>query len=58
MAARLEGGVTEYASRRCRQGCEVGFEGVDVGDQIRVELLSVDVEKGFIDFGRVDQKRR
>ncbi|RQW80625.1 MAG: RNB domain-containing ribonuclease [Methanothrix sp.] len=35
-----------------------GFEGVDVGDQIRVELLSVDVEKGFIDFGRVDQKGR
>jgi len=37
---------------------KTGFEGVDVGDQIRVELLSVDVEKGFIDFGRVDQKRR
>lgn len=31
---------------------KTGFEGVDVGDAIRVELLSVDVEKGFIDFGR------
>lgn len=30
-----------------------GYQGVDVGDQIRVQLLSVDVEKGFIDFGRV-----
>ncbi|VVB72180.1 Ribonuclease R [uncultured archaeon] len=30
-----------------------GFQGVDVGDQIRVKLISVDVEQGFIDFGRV-----
>jgi ribonuclease R len=30
-----------------------GFEGVDVGDRIRVELISVDVEKGFIDFKKV-----
>jgi VacB/RNase II family 3'-5' exoribonuclease len=31
-----------------------GFEGVDVGDKIRVQLISVDVERGFIDFKRVD----
>jgi len=31
-----------------------GFEGVDVGAQIRVQLQSVDVEHGFIDFKRVD----
>jgi VacB/RNase II family 3'-5' exoribonuclease len=31
-----------------------GFEGVDVGDTIRVQLMSVDVEQGFIDFGRAD----
>jgi ribonuclease R len=30
-----------------------GFEGVDVGDRIRVQLSSVDVEKGFIDFSRI-----
>jgi exoribonuclease-2 len=30
-----------------------GFEGADVGDQIRVRLASVDVERGFIDFERV-----
>jgi VacB/RNase II family 3'-5' exoribonuclease len=30
-----------------------GFEGVDVGDEIRVELASVNVERGFIDFKRV-----
>lgn len=27
-----------------------GFDGLDVGDRIRVQLVSVDVEKGFIDF--------
>ena len=27
-----------------------GFEGVDVGDRIRVQLIRVDVERGFIDF--------
>lgn len=30
-----------------------GYRGVDVGDQIRVKLVSVDVERGFIDFERV-----
>jgi len=30
-----------------------GVEGVDVGDKIRVQLVSVDVERGFIDFNRV-----
>lgn len=33
-----------------------GFDGVDVGDQIRVQLSSVDVEKGFIDFQRVGSR--
>lgn len=27
-----------------------GFEGLDVGDRVRVKLLSVDVDRGFIDF--------
>jgi exoribonuclease-2 len=30
-----------------------GFNGVDVGDRLRVQLISVDVERGFIDFRRV-----
>jgi len=30
-----------------------GFEGVDVGDRIRVQLIHVDVELGFIDFRKV-----
>jgi exoribonuclease-2 len=29
-----------------------GMHGVDVGDRIRVELVSTDVEKGYIDFRR------
>ena len=30
-----------------------GFEGVDVGQRIRVQLIHTDVEQGFIDFTRV-----
>jgi exoribonuclease-2 len=30
-----------------------GFEGLDVGKRIRVELTSVDVERGYIDFRKV-----
>jgi VacB/RNase II family 3'-5' exoribonuclease len=29
-----------------------GFDGVDVGDHVSVELIHVDVERGFIDFAR------
>ena len=32
---------------------KIGSKGVDVGDEIEVELVSVDVEQGFIDFKRV-----
>ena len=31
-----------------------GFEGVDVGDRIRVQLIHTDIERGFIDFKRVE----
>jgi exoribonuclease-2 len=30
-----------------------GFRGLDVGDRVALELLSVDVDRGFIDFARV-----
>lgn len=30
-----------------------GFEGLDVGDKIRVQLISTNIERGFIDFKRV-----
>lgn len=30
-----------------------GMGGIDVGDRVKVQLMSVDVEMGFIDFGRV-----
>ena len=30
-----------------------GFDGIDVGDRIRVKLTSVDVQQGFIDFKKV-----
>jgi len=29
-----------------------GFEGLDVGDRVRVELIGADVGLGFIDFAR------
>jgi exoribonuclease-2 len=32
---------------------ERGFEGLDVGDTVRVQLESTDPERGFIDFARV-----
>ena len=30
-----------------------GFQGLDVGDHLRVELVHTDVDRGFIDFARV-----
>ncbi len=33
---------------------ERGAAGLDVGDRLRVRLLSTDVERGFIDFARID----
>jgi VacB/RNase II family 3'-5' exoribonuclease len=30
-----------------------GFQGLDVGDRVRVELIHTDVERGFVDFARV-----
>ncbi len=32
-----------------------GQEGVDVGDRVTVELVGVNVERGFIDFRRVEE---
>jgi hypothetical protein len=33
-----------------------GFEGLDVGDRLRVQLVGTGVERGFIDFARVELK--
>ena len=33
-----------------------GFEGLDVGDRVQVELVHTDVARGFIDFAAVRQK--
>jgi exoribonuclease-2 len=30
-----------------------GFQGLDVGDRVRVRLVDTNVERGFIDFARV-----
>jgi len=35
-----------------------GFEGLDVGDRIRVQLVSINVGRGFIDFKQVGSARR
>ena len=34
-----------------------GTKGLDVGDRIRVQLIEVDVEKGYIDFKRIKSSR-
>ncbi len=34
-----------------------GFEGLDVGDRIWVQLTSVDVQRGFIDFRKINSSR-
>ncbi len=34
-----------------------GFQGLDVGDRVSVELVDTDVERGFIDFARVNGPR-
>lgn len=33
-----------------------GFEGLDVGERVRVQLVHTDVARGFIDFAAVRQK--
>jgi VacB/RNase II family 3'-5' exoribonuclease len=30
-----------------------GFDGLDVGDRVRVQLISINVERGFVDFKKV-----
>jgi VacB/RNase II family 3'-5' exoribonuclease len=34
-----------------------GFEGMDVGERVRVQLTSVDVQRGFIDFKKVSSSK-
>ena len=31
-----------------------GFQGVDVGDRLKVRLIHTDVDRGFIDFEKVN----
>jgi exoribonuclease-2 len=34
-----------------------GFEGLDVGDRMRVQLTSLDVQRGFIDFRKINSSK-
>ncbi len=31
-----------------------GYQGLDVGDRVRVELIDTDVERGYVDFAKVE----
>jgi exoribonuclease-2 len=33
-----------------------GFEGLDIGHRVRVELISSDVDRGFIDFKMIESR--
>jgi exoribonuclease-2 len=47
-------GTWARIDRPCVEGRIVrGFEDLDVGDRVTVEVLSTDVKRGFIDFARV-----
>jgi ribonuclease R len=35
-----------------------GFEGLDVGDRIRVQLTALDVQRGFVDFRRISSSKQ
>jgi exoribonuclease-2 len=35
-----------------------GFEGLDVGQQVRVQLIDTNVERGYIDFKKVSSSER
>jgi hypothetical protein len=35
-----------------------GFEGLDVGHRLRVQLISLDIQRGFIDFKKANSSRR
>jgi exoribonuclease-2 len=37
---------------------ERGFEGLDVGDRLRVQLIGTDLERGFIDFKRIGNNNK
>jgi VacB/RNase II family 3'-5' exoribonuclease len=58
MAGRPATGVSDKGTwvrilRRAAEGKVVrGFEGLDVGDRARVELVHTDVGRGFVDFAR------
>ncbi len=45
--------VRDFRSDRGRASSCDGFEGLDVGDRLSVELVRTDVERGFIDFAAV-----
>ena len=52
-----EKGTWVRISRPTTEGRVIrGFEGLDVGDRVRVQLVRTDVARGFIDFATVPQR--
>jgi exoribonuclease-2 len=53
-----EKGTWVHITRPAAEGRVVqGFEGLDVGDKLQVELVAVDIARGFVDFRRADGTR-
>ena len=52
-ALRTKGHGSAFCIRPIEGKLEGGFEGMEVGDRLRVQLISTDVERGYIDFKTV-----
>ena len=55
--ASAKGPGSGFSLYRLKGKWSAGFEGLDVGDRIRVQLISVNVQRGFIDFRKINSSK-